>query len=91
MIADKSKKKAYISMICLGVAFVLALIGTGSTLLAVVGGLVALFGLIPALFVAWDGVQLEKQSTLAVGIGLAMLSLLVGAGSLVLTIVRLIR
>ena len=78
-------------MICLGVAFVLALIGTGSTLLAVVGGLIALVALIPALFVAWEGVQLEKQSTLAIGIGLAILSLLVGAGSLVMIIIRMFR
>ena len=91
MIDSKSKKKAYFSIICLGVAFVLALIGTGSTLLAVVGGLAALVGLVPALFVAWDGVQLEKQSTLAIGIGLAVLSLVVGAGSLIMIIIRMFR
>src|SRR3569833_4187658 len=58
---------------------------------AILGGIIAAAGAIPACFGMWMGIQQETQGTLAVSVGAVIISLGVGGILIVLGIISMLR
>jgi hypothetical protein len=79
MSKPSAKTPIFISLAFVGFGIVLGLIGMG-----ILGGVIAGFGVIPAAWGAWAGMQQETQASLAGALGMVFLSLGVGAVLIVL-------
>ena len=84
MSKPSAKTPIFVSLALVAAGIVLGLVG-GS---AIVGGVIAAAGVIPAAWGAWAGMQQETQSSLAGALGMVFLSLGVGAVLIILGIIN---
>lgn len=87
----KSKPLLYASMACVALGILIALVLSTGPIGAIVGGIVAVVGVIPALYLAWLGIQEETQANLALAITMVVVSFCVGAGILVVAGIKAFR
>lgn len=85
-----SKLPAAIAFGLCAVGLVLGLIG-GFGGGSYAGGIIAAFGVIPAMYGMWKGIQQESQMTLGLSVLAVLTSLGIGALLLVLAIIHTVR
>ncbi|HEY1555252.1 MAG TPA: hypothetical protein VGF94_10510 [Kofleriaceae bacterium] len=82
---SKTPAFAALGLIAIGVA--IAALG-GIQHGSIGGGVIAGLGAIPGCYGMWKGIQQETQGTLAVSVGVVLLSLAVGAALIVLRVIH---
>ena len=85
-----SKLPVAVAFGLIGVGLVLGLLG-GFTEGSIVGGIIALCAVIPAMIGMWKGIQQESQSTLALSVVAVLVSLGVGALLILLRVIDWVR
>ena len=82
---SKTPALAALGLVVIGV--VIAALG-GLRHGSVAGGIVAAAGALPGCYGMWKGIQQETQGTLAISVGVVLLSLAVGAVLIVLRVIH---
>lgn len=85
-----SKMPVAVAFGLIAVGLVIGLLG-GFTEGSIVGGLIALAALIPAMVGMWKGIQQESQSTLAMSVVAVLVALGVGGVLIILRIIDWLR
>lgn len=85
-----SKLPVAVAFGLIAVGLVIGLLG-GFTEGSIVGGIIALAALIPAMVGMWKGIQQESQSTLALSVVAVLVSLGVGGVLIILRIIDWLR
>lgn len=86
-VADsKTPALAALGLVVIGV--VIAALSDGVVHGSIGGGILAACGAIPGCYGMWKGIQQETQGTLALSVGIVLLSLAVGAALIVLRVIH---
>ena len=83
---SKTPALAALALVVIGV--VIAALGSGVAHGSIGGGILAATGAIPGCYGMWKGIQQETQGTLAISVGVVLLSLAVGAVLIVLRVIH---